>query len=154
MPVEPIRQAQGEREPDLIRRKRATEATLAKYRPQPFDWKKGVTCVHMARFHLRKMGHRVPELPRIRGPIGAARALKERGWEDVAAMLDAQPGLTRIAPAMMLVGDLIVFPGTEGFQLIGVCGSQHKILGWHEDWTGGMVKIEAPLDLAVGSWRA
>ena len=141
-------------EPDLIRRKRATAATLAKYRPQTFDWKKGVTCVHMARFHLAKMGHPVPVLPRMRGPIGAARALKERGWDDVAAMLDAQEGLTRIAPAMMLVGDLAVLPADEGFDGIVICAGRHKLLGWHQDWPNGMTEMEASLDAVLGSWRA
>jgi hypothetical protein len=140
-------------EPDLLRRKRATEATLAKYRPLAFDWKKGVTCVHMARFHLLKMGHKVETLPRMRGPIGAKRALAERGWSDVAAMLDAQPGLTRIAPAMMLVGDLAVFPGDEGFDLITVCAGRHKLLGWHQDYWKGLIEVEAPLDMAIGAWR-
>lgn len=141
-------------EPDLIRRKRATEATLAKYRPLAFDWKKGITCVHMARFHLRKMGHRVAELPRIRGIIGAKRALAQRGWDDVTAMLDAQESLTRIAPAMMLPGDLAALPDESGLDGIVICAGRHKLLGWHQDWNGGMVEMEANLDALKGAWRA
>ncbi len=139
--------------PDLIRRQRATEATLAKYRARPFDWKKAITCVHMARFHLRKMGHRVPELPRIRGLIGAKRVMAQNGWTDVAAMLDAQASLERIAPAFMRVGDLAVLSG-EGMDGIVVCAGMHKLLGWHQDWAGGMIEMEAPLDNLIGAWRA
>lgn len=141
-------------EPDLLRRKRATEATLAKYRARAFDWKKGVTCVHMARFHLRAMGHQVETLPRMRGPIGARRVMTERGWADVAAMLDAQASLTRISPAAMLVGDLAVLPADQGFDGIVINAGRHKLLGWHQDWAGGMIEMEAPLDAVIGSWRA
>lgn len=140
-------------EPDLLRRQRATTATLTKYRGKAFDWKKGVTCVHMARFHLRQMGHRPPELPRIRGAIGARRALNERGWPDVAAMLDAQPDMQRIAPAMMLPGDLAVLPADEGFDAIVISTGLHKLLGWHESWPHGMVEMEASLADVIGAWR-
>lgn len=140
--------------PDLIRRQRATQATLDKYRNKPFDWKKAITCVHMARFHLRRMGHKVPELPRIRGAIGATRALRERGWENVAQMLDAQASLERIAPAFMRVGDLAVLPGDEAMDSIVICAGMHKLLGWHQDWHVGMIEMEAPLDNLLGAWRA
>lgn len=140
--------------PDLIRRQQATQATLVKFRNKPFDWKKAVTCVHMARFHLRKMGHKVPELPRIRGVIGATRALRERGWANVADMLDDQASLERIAPAFMKVGDLAVLPGDEVMDSIVICAGTHKLLGWHQDWAGGMIEMEASLDDLLGAWRA
>ena len=140
--------------PDLIRRKLATEKTMAKFRARAFDWKAGATCVHLARFHLRAMGHAVEKLPRIRGPIGAARALKERGWADVAAMLDAQAGLTRIAPAQMLLGDVAVLPADEGFDAVVICVGRHKLLGWHQDYPQGLTEMEASLDALKGVWRA
>jgi len=140
--------------PDLIRRQQATQATLNKYRAKPFDWKKAVTCVHMARFHLRKMGHKVPELPRIRGVIGATRALRERGWANVSDMLDAQVSLERIAPAFMRIGDLAVLPGDEVMDSIVINAGTGKLLGWHQDWAGGMIEMEASLDDLLGAWRA
>jgi hypothetical protein len=139
--------------PDLIRRQRATEATLAKYRAKPFEWKTGVTCVHMARFHLRQMGHRPPSLPRIVSLLGACRALERNGWASVADMLDAQLSLERITPAFMRVGDLAVLPG-EGMDGIVICAGTHKLLGWHQDWACGMIEMEAPLDNLIGAWRA
>lgn len=139
---------------DLLRREAATTATLAKYRTKAFDWKKGVTCVHMARFHLRKMGHAIEVLPRIRGPIGARRIMAQRGWPDVAAMLDGQASLERIAPAFMRLGDLGVLPADEGFEGIVIHTGLHKLLGWHQDWPHGMIEMEAPLDALLGAWRA
>jgi hypothetical protein len=141
-------------EPDLLRRQRATAATLAKYRAAAFDWKAGVTCVHMARFHLRQMGHRIEPLPRIRSAIAARRALAERGWANVLEMLDAQASLVRIAPAMMRVGDLAVLPADEGFEGIVICAGRHKLLGWREDWPDGLGEMEVPLSDVLGSWRA
>jgi hypothetical protein len=55
---------------DLLRRKEATEATLARYRGKVFDWSKGITCVHLARCQMRKMGHKPPTLPRFRSMLG------------------------------------------------------------------------------------
>lgn len=141
-------------QPDLIRRRLATEKTMAKFRSRAFDWKAGATCVHLARFHLRAMGHRVETLPTIRGPIGAARALKERGWDDVAAMLDGQASLMRIAPLQMLVGDLAVLPADEGFDAVVICVGRHKLLGWHQDYPQGLTEMEAPLDALIGAWKA
>lgn len=143
--------------PDLVRRQRATQATLAKYRARPFDWKKATTCIHMARFHLRKMGHAVPDLPRIRGAIGAVRALRANGWGNCVEMLDAQAMLERIPPAFMRVGDLAVLPSDEensGLDAIVICAGSHKMLGWHQDWAGGMIEMETPLDNLLGAWRA
>src|SRR5690606_24837107 len=71
--------------PELERRRAAVEMTLARYRGKPFDWSRGITCVHLARAHLRNMGHKPPTVPRFRSALGAKRALKERGWNDVAA---------------------------------------------------------------------
>lgn len=138
---------------DLIRRQRALAATQAKVRGRALDWKAGMTCVHMARFHLRAMGHRPEPLPRIRSIIGARRALKERGWADVAAMLDAQPGLCRIAPAAMLPGDLAALESADGMGSICVCAGPHKIIGWREDAAEAVV-IDLAFDQIAGAWRA
>ena len=105
--------------PDLIRRQEALAATLAKYRNRPFDWSKGTTCVHMARFHLRQMGHRPERLPQIRSVLAARRALEARGWADVRAMLASM--LPGIAPAAMLPGDLATADGPDGLGGILIC---------------------------------
>ncbi|MDE8654773.1 DUF6950 family protein [Novosphingobium album (ex Liu et al. 2023)] len=139
---------------ELVRRQTATARTMARYRARPFDWRKSITCVHMARFHLRAMGHRPEPLPaRVRSAIGARRALDERGWKNVAEMLDALPGLQRIAPAMMLLGDIVV-AASDGDDLgsIMICAGPQKLIGWHGA-AEGMVVIDVPLDQLDGAWR-
>lgn len=140
-------------EPDLLRRQRATAATMAKYRKRAWSWADGVTCVHMARFHLRRAGHKVEPMPRVRSLVAARRALDERGCADVADLLDRQPGLARIAPAAMLLGDLATVPGDEGgIGTIMVCAGPHKLIGWREDAVG-MVVLDVGLHEISGAWR-
>lgn len=132
---------------DLLRRQKATEATLAKYRDKPFSWKDSNTCLHMLRFHLRQMGHKPEPLPRIRSAIGARRALDERGWQDVGDLLDTL--LPRIPHASMLLGDVAMFRSGDGFGAITISVGG-KVLGWHDD-APGMTALE-PVEIA-GAWR-
>lgn len=134
-------------QPELIRRKNAVEATLGRYRAKAFSWSSGCTCVHLARYHLRQMGHRPPTIPRVRSLLSAKRALKERGWQDTAAMLDSL--LPRIPPAAMLLGDLAILEDDSGLGSI-VVSTGGKCLGWHED-APGMVVME-PHRIS-GAWR-
>ncbi|WP_375290414.1 hypothetical protein [Qipengyuania sp.] len=135
--------------PELLRRQMATEATLAKYRERKLDWKARTSCVHMARYHLRQMGHRPPPMPDIRSGLGARRALKKHGWADVAAMLDAVLPMARIAPAAMLLGDLAVVRGTEGFDAV-LLHVGPESMGWPEDGSRMMPLIVHEF---VGAWR-
>lgn len=132
---------------DLLRRKDATAATLAKYRDKPFSWRDGHTCLHMLRFHLRKMGYKPETLPRVRSALGARRALDDRGWKDVGDMLDTL--LPRIAPAAMLLGDVALFRSEDGFGAITI-SLGGKVMGWHPDYDG-MTALE-PIEIA-GAWR-
>lgn len=133
----------------MLRRRDATETTLEKFRGKPFDWNEGLTCVHLARFHLRQMGHKPPPLPRVKSLIAAKRALAKNGWENVADMLYAF--LPRIPPARMLLGDLAVLESDEGGIGSIAISLGGKIMGWHED-AAEMVVMQ-PLELA-GAWRA
>jgi hypothetical protein len=137
---------------DLIRRARALDAAKRKYGKRAFSWRNAVSCVHLARSHLVRMGHRPPPLPRIRSLVGARRALAERGWADVTEMLDAQPGLLRIAPAEMLPGDLAVLASEDAIGAIFVCAGPHKLIGWRED-APAMVVLDLSFDLVSGAWR-
>ncbi len=132
---------------EMLRRQRAVEATLAKYRDAPFDWAAGKTCLHMARFHLRQMGHRPEGLPRIRSALAARRALDVRGWKHVGDMLDTL--LPRIAAAQMVLGDVALLDSGDGFGAI-VISLGGKVMGWHEDYAG-MTALD-PLRMA-GAWR-
>lgn len=136
---------------EMIRRQQATQATLDRYRPKVFDWRTGVTCVHLARFHLKQMGHKVPTVPRIRSALAAKRAMLANGWDSVEAMLDAM--LPRIAPAAMLLGDLAVVPGEDGFCSIMICAGPQKVMGWHAE-TGAFVVYDGAIGDLSAAWRA
>lgn len=138
------------KKPDLVRRRQAVEATMAKYRGKGFDWGKGVTCVHALRFHLKRLGKKVPRVPKLAGPEDARAELRKHGWSSVAAMLDGI-GLERIAPAAMRLGDVAVFDGTEALAgvVISVGG---KVIGWHEDYAE--MQVMDLVSLADGiAWR-
>jgi len=136
---------------ELERRRVATEKTLKRYRKKVFDWSRGITCVHLARFHLRAMGHRPETLPRIRSALAAKRALKARGWESVEQMLDSM--LPRIAPAQMMLGDLTVLPSEDGLSAIFVCAGPQKAFGWAEEQPELAVVDVQNLDGLRGAWR-
>lgn len=134
----------------LLLRQAATERTLALYRGKLFNWRRGITCVHLARRHLRHMGHNPPTVPRIRSVLSARRALAARGWDSTADMLDSL--LPRIAPAQMLLGDIATAPGLEGLDAIVICAGPRKLMGWHETAEGLVVIDIGPGDL-LGAWR-
>ena len=123
-----------------------------RYRGRALDWKRGGSCLHMARFHLRQMGHKPEPIPAIYSEIGAARALRERGWTSVAEVLDAQAGLCRIAPLEMLPGDLAVVASGDGIGAIFLCLTRHKFAGWRED-IPEMVTLDLEFSEISGAWR-
>lgn len=112
---------------DVIRRQKALEATMEKYRGKALDFKTA-DCVRMARFHLIQMGHKVPKLPRYQSSVGAIRALKAAGG--MVAILDSF--LPQIPYARMLPGDLAVLEGEDDMDAVVICVG-HKVMGWHQD---------------------
>lgn len=116
----------------LERRRVATQATLDAFRGRVFSWTGGKTCLHLAHAHLKACGVKVPRLPTVRSPLGAAKALKARGWANMAEVLDGV-GLERLpAPAMMTVGDLAFRSSEDGFGAVLVCVGHGQLLGWVE----------------------
>lgn len=118
---------------NLAQRAAVTQATWDKYRGKPFSWK-GATCVHVLRSHLRAMGHKPPKMPSFQSAIGAKRALKEMGADDLSEMC-AKIGLMQIAPAEMIVGDVAILPGDEGFDGLTICAG-NKFMGFQEQAEG------------------
>ena len=136
--------------PDQVRRRDATARTHAAYVGRLFAWESGHTCLHMARFHLRGMGHAVPRLPRVSSALFARRALDRRGWTDVDAMLDSM--LPRIAPLQMRLGDIATAPGLGGIGAMFICIPPFKLLGWHEESDRAVV-IDFNRDVLTGVFR-
>ena len=117
---------------DLLRRQAALKATLTRWGKLKHKWETGRHCVALAREHAVNMGHTPPALPRLRSLLGARRALKERGWANAMAMLDAL--FPAIPVASALPGDLVVVMAAEddlGAVLIAI--EPHKFAGWRED---------------------
>ena len=136
--------------PELERRRRATEKTMGKFRNKEFDWRYKRTCAHLAFYHARAMGKRLPKVPQFRSAVGAKRALSGLGHDSLIGLLDAH--LERIPPAMMRLGDLCAFEGTEGLDGVGVYIAQRKIAAWRED-EPRLVVLEISLDEPKAAWR-
>lgn len=135
--------------PELVRRQRALEQTMAKFRGRPFDWR-GADCLTMLRFHLVKLGHKsLPKIPPYRDALGARRALEKAGFGSMEALLDSL--LPRIAPARALAADVMLM-GSDGEPLDAVVISVgQKVFGFHEDAVGAVVITPAAIK---GAWRA
>lgn len=128
----------------------ATIATEKKFRDKPFDWTKSATCIHLARFHAAKMGHKLPVVPRFRSALGAKKALRDVGHKSLPDLLDKY--FMQIPPAFMRVGDLLANEGDEGWHSLAIKGDKTKFLGWHESEPGCTI-MEVDITQAKGAWR-
>lgn len=133
----------------LLKRHEALQATMDRYRHRAFDWKTGATCIHMLRFHLKKMGHKVEAVPKLDGPVAAKRELKKRGYASVEAMLDAM--LEPIPVAAMLPGDLSVVPDDSGLGAVYISLGSTAI-GYAEG-VEGMALFTDPSAVFQKAWR-
>lgn len=143
------------REPTVIeRRVAATEATLARFRDQPFAWGRH-DCARMVMFHVRQLGWkpRVAKAGSYSTALGARRALARAGFDSLAAAIDAH-GLPRIAPARVLVGDLILSATDEeqnhGIDVVGIALGNGRVLGWHTEADGATAL--QPLEI-LAAWQ-
>lgn len=137
--------------PELERRRRATAKTLAHYQARSFDWRRQATCLHMARFQMKAMGHQPPRVPPIRSELRAMKELRGRGHDSLIALFDDL--LPRIAPAEMRLGDLAAIPGDDGrvdCLLINV--APRKFAGWHPD-SFLMAVMDIDLGNVTAAWR-
>jgi hypothetical protein len=134
---------------NLAERVAATEKVVARFRGKPFDWRTGVTCVHLARAQMRALGHRPPTMPRFRSALAAHRALKAAGFDTLEALLDSM--LPRIAPAAMWPGDLALVPGEPPFDAIAVSAGG-ALLMYHQD-AEGLANVKDALPQVTAAWR-
>ena len=128
----------------------ATTETEKRFRGKPFDWTKQATCIHLMRFHARQMQHDLQLVPRFRSQLGAKKALKAMGHDNIISLMDGL--FPRIAPAFMRIGDIMAVDGDAGFDSLLIRGSASKFLGWHEDAEGCTI-MGADLSIANGAWR-
>lgn len=126
--------------PEAEVRTRAAQATLDQFKVKPFKMGQR-DCVRLAAAHLRRLGYKVTLPPA--GSYGtikmAMKKLKERGFADLIEAVDAH-GLSRIAPAAAVVGDLLAMPaeGPFGCGLVVALGNG-RVVGYHQDLVGAGV---------------
>lgn len=129
-------------ETELDRRARITQATLDKFRDQPFAFGK-CDCVRIAGFHLREMGYN-PKLARggaYKSALGAKAALNRAGYGSLAEALDGLY-LPRIAPARAKIGDLVMGEGDldeYGIGILSVYLGNGRILTFAEGYPSTVV---------------
>ena len=133
----------------LKNRRDATIATYERFKDKPFNWF-SASCAHMLRYHGKQMGHKMPTVPSYRSALSAKRSLKKIGFDSLPQLMDSL--FPRIAPAQMLVGDMMALPGNEGFEALVIRANVTKFVGWHED-ADGLAIIDADLQSAIGAWR-
>jgi len=136
--------------PELERRRVASEKTRAKYLGKEFDWKARRTCIHLAAFQAKQMGHKPPPVANIRSALSAKKELQKRECKSVIELLDKH--FQRIPPAMMRLGDLCAFEGTEGLDGVMVNVGPCRAMGWHEDAPSLAVLVFEPTEVAA-AWR-
>ena len=141
--------------PDLVRRQIAVAETLKQFRGRPMAWgKRWGNCAALLAYHLQAMGHPAEPVPPLRNLLAARRDLDRRGCETIAGVVDAQ-GLERIAPAMMLLGDVGYRSSADGLGGVLICAGPRKMIGWFaNEETGGRLCVgDFGFDQVEVSWR-
>lgn len=134
----------------LIRRRNAAQKTLDVWSQRPM--KLGTSdCVRMTAAHLRLLGYKVklPNSGSYRTVNSALKALKERGYESLAAALDDM-GLERIAPAATVVGDVLMLPAAHHLGALAIALGNGRVVGFHEDVAAATVL--QPIEY-VAAWK-
>lgn len=117
----------------LERRHAAIEATMARYRNRPFAWGK-VDCARVVAFHLKQLGFKIAisKGGTYKSAVGAKSAIRRMGYETLGDMADGL-GLTPIAPARMLLGDVCEVEGDNPVGTLCLYAGNGNIFGFHQD---------------------
>ena len=136
---------------EMVRRRQAAQAVVDRFLGQPLCFGKS-DCIRLGAKALRGMGRPSPlaKAGSYASALGAARALKRAGFEDLVAAVDSL-GLERIAPAAALPADLVMLPAPAPFLgALTMAVGNGRVLGWHEDVE--TAEILQPLEY-VAAWR-
>ena len=136
--------------PVMLRRVAAAQATVDRFKGRGFRFGTN-DCARMVAFHLKQIGLpvRLAKAGSYRSLLGATRALRHLGYDNLAAALDGH-GLSRIAPAAAVVGDIVELPGEPPFGALSVAVGNGRVLGYHQDTAGA--EILQPTAF-VAAWR-
>lgn len=137
-------------QPEMVRRVAAASATRDQFIGRPFRWGRS-DCARLAAAHLRRMGYQVqlPPSGSYGGAKSALKALRARGYDTLAAALDAL-GLERIPWSTAVTGDIVMGASGDVFGALGIKLSNGRLLGFHEHAPGAAILQEVGLDAA---WR-
>lgn len=136
----------------LQRRVAATQATFDRFQGKPFKFGRN-DCAQMVAWHLRRMGRPVKagKAGTYHSALGAAKALKRLGHDNLASLMDAH--FERIAWAAALPGDIILMPAVddqEGIGALAIALGNGRALLYHQDAAGA---VPAQVVEAVTAWR-
>jgi hypothetical protein len=142
----------------LERRRDAAQATLDEFTARPFGLDRKNDCAHIALFHLKKLGIKIPvaKVGTYKTPLAARAALRRAfGAETLQEVADKY--FERIAPAAALVGDLIEFRGTESpIGAIAVYIGNDTVICYHEEHPEGAIAgriLYEEGDAPLAAWR-
>lgn len=110
----------------------AAQATLDRFMRTPFAW--GVAdCVRLAAFDLKALGYKVSLSAGgyYKSALGAAKALKRAGFDDLAAAVDGV-GLMRAPYAYVLPGDLVGLVSGGEWPALGVALGNGRVLAFSQ----------------------
>jgi hypothetical protein len=120
-------------------RHKATEATVAKFQTRAF--RLGVVdCARMVAFHAKQMGWKVTlsKAGSYRTLIGAQAALRRVGYDNLRQAMDGH-GISRIAPAAAMIGDVMEIQGDHPLGTLGICVGNGRIICFHESHPGTVI---------------
>lgn len=139
---------------DLIARRDAAQAVLARFDGQPFQWGRA-DCVRLAAYALRQRKRPVSLIKAgsYGSEAGALKALARAGFASLEAAVEAQ-GLDAIAAAFALPCDLIAIDPEEPgpWLALTVALGNGRVLGFHK----GACRVLQPrfaLANRVRAWR-
>lgn len=137
----------------IIARVDAAQATLNRFKDQPFAWGR-YDCAKMVAFHLRKLGHQIgiSKAGSYSTALGARRALNRLGWSSLSYGLDEVLHLERIAPARLVVGDIIQMPSESNTDALAIALGNGRAFAYHEDEAGAIV-VQPVIESIVAAWR-
>lgn len=141
---------------DLLRRQTAIQKTMKKFMGRPLVLGK-YDCGIVMHYHLKVMGHRLPPIRKYNNEVGAIKALKALGGNNLEEVMDHLLPKGRIAPAAMLMGDAALIPqDPDGAVPVGgalVISVGRKWIGWHPD-VPGLAIIEPIIENPfIAAWR-
>lgn len=140
---------------ELIRRQKAVEATMERFRGKAFAF--GATdCAKVVAFHLKQLGHKVrlSKAGQYKTLIGAQAALRRLGYDTLPEAMDGH-GFERIAPASAWMGDVVALPTDEHpIGALGIVAGNGNIMGFHPAHETLVIIAPSPAATAQAiAWR-